>query len=123
MSKLTETIRETILSAINEMQSANNADIAAMRAIHARIIGRTDELRDLNDVLCEVVKTVDEIVEMNEDNIGTSPDTELVPTYEEAEAIICAREEEEDELFEDDEDTDEDTDEDAEDSDTDGENK
>lgn len=119
MNKFTETIKETILNAINEVQSANNADINEMRAIHARIIGRTDELRDLNDVLCEVVKTVDEIVEMNEDNIGTSPDTELVPTYEEAEAIICAREEEEDELFEDDEDTDED----AEDSDTDGENK
>ena len=115
MNKFTDTIKETILNAINEVQSANNADINEMRAIHARIIARNDELLDLSNVLNEVAEIVGEIVEMNEDNIGTSPDTELVPTYEEVEALVHVRKEEEDELFEDDDDD--------EDNDTDGENK
>lgn len=115
MSKLTETIRETIVSAINDIQAANNADIEEMRAIHVRIIERTDELRDLSNTLTEVVNAIDETVEMNEDNVGTAPETDKVPTYEEAEALMYSRCDD-DELFDDEDEEDgEDGEDDAED--------
>lgn len=114
MSKLSETIRDTIISAINDIQAANNADIEEMRAIHVRIIERTDELRDLSNALAEVVNVVDETVEMNEDIVGTAPETDKVPTYEEAEALMYSCDED-DELFDDeDEEDDEDAEEDGE---------